>query len=240
MRLMTAIHSFLLILCSLRADAQVTDVYDNQMSSVDVAALKGGEWVETETMTEYPGMTQPTLKLKTACVRVDADSVWIESWVADQVTCFQVAKKDRRIVKAWTGKAGEEGKEQAVKPAPAAGPTPAARSETTGSGKVSKERISLGGKEFDCEKVEQEQVVKMSGIEIKSKITTWYSEGHPFKSFVDPNAKPVEVKDPIKWEGDKPLCKGAIVKMVTETNGARSTTQVCGVGSDAKPGLKMK
>jgi len=235
-----AIGSILLMLISLQAKAQVTEVYDNLMSTWDVAALKGGEWVETETLLEYPGTTQPALKMKTACVKVDADSVWIESRVADQVNCYQVAKKDRRIVKAWTGNAGEEGTALTVRRAIDAGPTPAPNHEITGKGKASREKLNLGGKEFDCEKVEQEQVMKGSGLEIKTKLTAWYSEGYPFKTFVDPNAKPDDGKDPIKWEGDKPSCKGSIVKMVTESNGGKSTTQVCGIGTDAKPGLKLK
>ncbi|MEK7465975.1 MAG: hypothetical protein AAB074_01055 [Planctomycetota bacterium] len=240
MRNLTVISSITLVLCSLQARAQVTEVFDNAWSECDVAALKGGEWVELEALVEYPGMSVPSKKARNACVKVDADYVWIESSVADQVTCYQIARKDRRVLKAWKGNAGEEGKELTVKPAPVEGPTPAAGSECAGTGKISKEKISFGGKDYECEKVEVDQVMKMSGMEIKSRTTTWYSDGYPFKFYIDPDAKPAPAKDSIKWEGDGPSKKGGIVKMVTETNGGKSTTQVIATGTDAKPTLKLK
>jgi hypothetical protein len=240
MRKMMLISSFIVVMCSLQAKAQMMEVMDSQMSYMDVAALKGGEWVEMETIMEYGGAKQPGTKSKTACVKVDGDNVWIETSMGDQVTCYQIAKKDRKIVKAWSGKAGEEGKELTVKPTPAPGPTPAPTYEMSGTGKVSKEKLSLGGKDFECEKVELNTVMKMAGTETKSKSTMWYSEGYPFKTYIDKDAKGTEAKDPYTWEGDKPSYKGGMVKMVSEGTGYSSTTQVSGIGTDAKPSLKMK
>ena len=240
MRKTMVISSFMLALCSLQVRAQAMEVMDNTMSYMDVASLKGGEWVEMEMTMEYPGYKPPATKSKTACVKVDADNVWMETTAADVVTCYQIAKKDRKIVKAWTGKAGEEGTALTVKPAPAAGPTPPATYEMSGTGKVTKEKATLGGKDFDCEKVEQNTVMKMAGTETKSKSIMWYSEAYPFKMYVDKDAKPTEVKDPIKWEGDKPTYKGGMVKMVSESGGGSMTNQLSGMGTDAKPSLKMK
>lgn len=238
MRKTMVISSLMLALCSLQVCAQAMEVMDNTMAYYDVASLKGGEWVEMETASEYPGMKMPATKSKTACVKVDADNVWIETIAADQVTCYQIAKKDRKIVKAWSGKVGGDGTALTVKPAPAAGPVAPATYEITGTGKTSKEKVTLGGKEMDCEKVEVDQVMKMSGMEMKSKTTTWYSEAFPFKYYVDKDAKPAEVKDPIKWEGDKPAYKGGMVKMVSEANGGKTVMAISGIGTDAKPSLK--
>ncbi|MEK7465974.1 MAG: hypothetical protein AAB074_01050 [Planctomycetota bacterium] len=239
MRKTMVISSLMLALCSLQVRAQAMEVMDTTMSYMDVGALKGGEWVEMESIMEYGGAKQPATKSKTACVKVDGDHVWIETSAADVVTCYQIAKKDRKIVKAWSGKAGEEGKELTVKPAPAPGATPTPTYEMSGTRKVSKEKLTLGGKEFDCEKIDQETTMKMKGIpDTKSKSTMWFSDGYPFKSYVDKDAK--EVKDPTKWEGDKPTYPGGMVKMVSEGTGYSMTQQVSGIGTDAKPSLKMK
>src|SRR6185436_17414538 len=109
------------------------------------------------------------------------DSVWIETVNADQVVLYQIAKKDRKITKAWAGKVGEEGKELTVKAAPAGNNTPPPATEISGTGKVSKEKLSISGKDVECEKIEMDTVTKMSGMEMKAKTTTWYSTEYPFK-----------------------------------------------------------
>lgn len=231
----------ILAMCSVKAQAQMTEVWDTQMSYYDVSGLKGGEWVESETKMEYPGVAMPATKSKLACVKVDGDSVWIETVNADQVVLYQIAKKDRKITKAWSGKVGEEGKELAVKPAPAAGSTEPPKYEISGTGKVSKEKLSISGKDVECEKVEMDTTTKMSGMEMKAKTTTWYSTEYPFKFYVDDKApKQADPYEKIKWEGDKPSMKGGMVKTLSEANGGKSITAVIGWGSDAKPSLKMK
>lgn len=225
--------AFVMAMCSLKAQAQM-DVYDTTMSGYDVASLKGGEWFEMETVSEMGGTAMPANKSKTACVKADADNVWIEVTSMDMVTCYQVSKKDRKITKAWMGKAGEEGKECTVKAVPAA---PASDVETTGTMTGSKDKQKIAGKEIDCIKVENDLTTKMSGKETKSKSTMWYSKEHPFKMFIDEKAT---AASKIKQVGEKP--EGNYVKMYSEMPEykMKTTMTVTGWGTDAKPTLKMK
>jgi hypothetical protein len=236
MRKTMVIGSLVLALCSTKAFAQANEVYDNTMSYLDVSSLKGGEWVETETKMEYPGYAPPGTKTKMACVKVEGDSVWIESTAADMVTCYQINKSDRKITKAWSGKAGGDGTAMTVKAAPTGGAA-TANYELTGTSKGSKEKLSVAGKDIECVKVVSETTMKVSGTEIKSKSTVWYSTEHPFKTYVDKDAKdPNEGK--IKHEGDKP--EGNMVKFESEASGGKTTMAISGWGTDAKPTLNCK
>jgi hypothetical protein len=225
----------LIAACPMMASAQ-GEVYDTAMSSIDVAELKGGEWYEQETKMAYPGVDMPATKAKTACVKVDGDHVWIETSSQDAVTCYQISKKDRKIVKAWSGKAGGDGTEMTVKATPTGG-AGTANYEVSGTSTGSKDKISVAGKDIDCIKVVTDTTTKMSGMEMKAKTTVWYSKDHPFKTYVDKDAKdPYEGK--IKHEGDKP--EGNMVKMESEASGGKTTISISGWGNDAKPTLNCK
>jgi hypothetical protein len=227
-----------LALCSLNAQAQMPDptVSDVQMQAYDIAALKAGDWVEYE-MSMMGGAMKSKYKL--ACVGVEGDTVWIET---DMMTAqmhpgtfvlHAVDKNTRKVTAAYWGKPGEKGKELKVSASGGGTANPGEAPKITGTGKVSSEKIKAGDKEYDCEKLEMDTTMKVSGMEIKSKSTTWNSEAVAFKSYIDPNADNTKAMGDIKWDG-KPSGKGGLVKMVSESSGMKTEVTLVGSGTDAK------
>ncbi|MCE9584960.1 MAG: hypothetical protein K8T20_20910 [Planctomycetes bacterium] len=245
MRKTTVIFSSLVLaLCSLKAAAQMPDptVGEGQWAAYDIGALKAGEYVEYE-MSMMGGAMKSSYRM--ACVGIEGDTVWIESnqmtamdpTKKDMVILYGVDKKTRMVTKALLGKAGEAGKELKIDKAPATQPDPATAPKITGTGKVSNDKVKVKDTEFDCERLDMETHMEVSGMKIDSKSSTWSSEKVAFKMFVDDKKDNSKAMGDIKWEG-KPSGKGALVKMTSESSGMKTEITLTGWGTDAKKTLK--
>jgi hypothetical protein len=155
----------------------------------------------------------------------------------DMVILYAVDKKTRLVTKALLGKAGEAGKELKIDKAAAGGGDPATAPKITGTGKVSNDKVKVKDTEFDCEKLDVETHMEVSGMKIDSKSTTWMSEKVAFKNFVDDKTDNTKAMGDIKWEG-KPSGKGGIVKLTSESSGMKTEISLTGWGTDAKKTLK--
>lgn len=231
-------------------------VSDNEFEWTDAAALKGGEWEMRESRDDSlgPGYPASISRQKTACVRTDSDYVWIEvarshqidghpdEWTVEVVECFQVSRSDRKIVKAWRGKPGEEGRPVTVVAGVAGGVAAIPKVQKTG--KVSREKLTVAGKEMSCEKVETQQPWKdedgQSGV---TTVTRWYSSEDPRCLFSRGRSKrnPTDGDDEIRWEGDKPTRKGREVLLtISNSDKGKLLIAFVGCGNDAKPTLVVK
>lgn len=254
-KLMVICSALVLALCATQAQAQMPDpvIQEGMYSYYDLSGLKGGEWVEYESVSEMvmagvpPNPQKSSSKI--ACVGVEGDTVYLESdqmlsynpaWKGMVIMCA-VDKKSGNVTKAWWGKVGEAGKELKVEKAAGGKPTEAPKFDGSGTAKVSKETIKAGGADYDCEKIEMDITMKVSGQESKSKTTSWTSEKVAFKY----KAQAADAKDPydgkVKWEG-KAEGKGGIVKSVTEAAGTgytmKTSMEIKASGTDAKMSLK--
>lgn len=234
----------LVAVCSVTAQAQMPDptVYDIYVQHYDIGALKAGEWVEYETDMGMAGV--PKSKQKWACVGVEGDTVWIETdaYTAQMhpgtLILLGVDKNTRKVTKAFWGKPGEVGKELKVQALGGGAATDGEQPETTGTAKVSKETLKVGGADVECEKVEYDTKTKSKAGESTSKMTTWVSDKVPFKYFVDEKAT-TGANYKVKWEG-KSEVKGGGVKTYVESQYAKMTTMLVGFGTDAKQQVKSK
>lgn len=209
-------------------------VYAEATVSWDIAALKEGEWTETETKAgSY------STKSKLACVGMKDGLVWIEqsnSAQAGWVTLLGVDKADRKTKKAYWGKAGEEAKEIKVQAMPtggAAGEKPKMR----GTVKISKDSVTVNGTALDCEKTESDITTTIQGKDYPSKSTSWMSDKVPFRSYYDEKAAGTDwyKGTDVKVEGKYSLKGAAVVKMTAEG----SSMMLVGMGTDAKMTVKL-
>lgn len=239
MRKTTVVFGLALVaMCSITAQAQMPDptVSDMQMSMYDIGALKAGDWVEYEQ--EAYGQKY---SMKYACVGIEGDTVWIEYSDAGLAmmhkgTAILVAvnKGDRKVTKAYWGKPGEKGKELKVTETPKGdGSKPAETPKITGTCKISSEKCSAAGKDFDCEKMAMETSMTMNGAEYKSKTTMWKSDAVPFGYYMDDKGEWKKAMGDIKMEGEA-KCKGGVVKTETEMSGMKTVMVLKGIGTDAK------
>ncbi len=241
----TAVLAIAAMALSLPAVAQMPDptVLETQFAIYDLSNLKAGDWVEFEV--DQGGQK---FKTKTACVRIEGDTLWVEySDMAiammhpGSVVLVAINKGDRKVTKAWWGKAGSVGKELSVqKPptAPQGADTPAPTPTPTMTGKVGKETIKVLAEELPCEKLEVTTTMSMGGQTMTMKSTVWTSEKVPFRQLVDEMARAAGPAAEMKWEGGKPEGKGGLVKMTSESQFGTMSMTLTGMGSDAKPALK--
>jgi len=213
-------------------------VYDNNCAHYDVAALKEGDWVEYEAKSSAGGGVSKT---RTACVKVDS-LVWIETAVAGYEGWYLlvgVDKADRKVKKAYMGEKDKEAKELKVEPAPTAAAGGNTDYKVRGTGKVSRESVTVKGTAYDCEKIDTNSTTTVSGKDYASKSTTWVSEKVPFRYYVDEKANAAAMNNAdYKWEG-KPSVKGGYVKMTSESSGMTSEMNLVGCGTDAKMTVKL-
>ncbi|MEK7466402.1 MAG: hypothetical protein AAB074_03215 [Planctomycetota bacterium] len=215
----------------------------------DLGSLKGGEWVEYRTTSEMAmgsGEWKPMsdMSYRVACVLAEPETIWFESsqytlgnpaWKGT-VVLAAVAKKSGLVTQAWWGKPGETGKEIKVAKMPEGKPS----TDTTGTGRATRETVKAGGLEYECEKIEIELTSTFNGMESKSKMTSWNGEKVPFKG-KDLSAVAKAGMERLAWDG-KPTWKGWLVKSVLESKmdktRSKSTTELQGCGTDAKQTLK--
>lgn len=214
--------------------AQDPMVYDSTTQNWDIAALKEGEWVETET--KGSGYSS---KSKMACVGMKDGLVWVEMTGSNQegwVTLLGVDKGDRKTKKAFWGKSGEEGKEIKVQAMPTAGTAGGVIPKYKGTVKISKDTVTVGGTSVECEKNESNITMTYDGKDTATSSTSWMSDKVPFRSWYDEKATSEWAKNTdIKYEGKSNLKGAALVKMTTEG----SSTMIVGMGTDAKMTLKL-
>lgn len=210
-------------------------VYDATTTSWDIAALKEGEWVETETKGSGYSM-----KSKLACVAIKDGLVWIEQSNSSQsgwVTLLGVDPKDRKTKKAYFGKSGAEAKEIKVQAMPTGGGGAAGEMpKSKGTVKISKETLTVAGQSIECEKSESDITTTYQGKDTRYQGTTWMSDKVPFRSWYDEkNTDPYKNNSDIKVEGKYTLKGAALVK----SEGGGATTQIVGLGTDAKMTVKL-
>lgn len=232
------------------ANAQEVDA--ELLSTYDIGQLKEGDWVEYETKAEMAGQPASVMShYKLACVKLDGDTAWIE-WNTQAIppmnqkgslALYAVDRKTRRILEAYVGDANGVGVKQTVKArAPqteeekAAQAKAMAQMNVSGTGKVSRDTIEVNGVKLDCERVDSEVTMKYPQMEMTTKGMMWSSDKVPFRFFVDENT-PDPYKGKIKYEGT-PSKMLAMVKLVSEMQHGKTTMQLLGMGTDAKPTLK--
>src|SRR5258706_2775080 len=240
------------------AQAKEPEVLDNfviiggyDVAGYDVEALKASDWVEHEI--EMTG--GENFKAKRACLTVDGDTAWIETnWNLWQhsgtVFLLAVNRSDRKVAKAWWGKPGAKGKELKVK-AYVADPSLAEieqemwKTETKGTGKVSKEKLQVNGMQLDCERTDLDYVMTNPGwttgkknelIELKETKSKWIGEQVPFRAFSSAKVT-YNLESHLKWEGKRTI-RGGTVKSVTESPNFKWTMTLVGWGTDAKGTLQ--
>lgn len=216
-----------------------TKIYANQYSYYDVSALKEGDWVEYESKSKAPGGGGDNVsKTRYACVKVDS-LVWLEMTAAGYDGWYilvGIDKSDRNVKKAYMGEKDKEAKEIKVEPAPATGAA-TTNYKTRGTGKVSKDTVTVKGTAFDCEKVESESTTTVDGKEYKAKSAYWVCDKVSFRYYWDEKANATANAD-FKWEG-KPSVKGGYVKSWSESSGTTSEMNLVAWGNDAKMSVKL-
>lgn len=210
-------------------------VYDSMSTGWDVAALKEGEWVETETKGSGYSM-----KSKLACVGTKDGLVWIEQTNSSQagwVTLLGVDKADRKTKKAYWGKAGEEAKEIKVQAMPTGGGGAAGEMpKSKGTIKYSNETLTVAGKSVECQKMESDITTTYQGKDTRSQSTSWMSDKVPFRSWYDEKAADAyKNNSDIKVEGKYTLKGANLVKMTAQG----TTMEIVGMGTDAKMTVKL-
>ena len=142
-------------------------VYAESTEEWDIAALKAGEWIETET-----SMGDFSFKERLACVGIQDGLVWIEKTggPAGQVLLLGVDADDRQTKKAFRGQPGQEGREIKIQSMPA-GETAGPR----GAFRISTDTIRVNGTVIDCDKEESDL----------STTITWWSGQVPFHGWED-------------------------------------------------------
>lgn len=209
-------------------------VYDTSTTGWDIAALKEGDWVETEMKgTGY------SMKTKLACVGIKDGLVWVEqsnSQQAGWVTLLGIDRGDRKTKKAYWGKSGEEAKEIKVSAMPTSGGTAGEMPKMKGTIKISKDTVTVNGTAIECEKSESDITMTYQGKDTRSQSTSWMSDKVPFRSWYDEKATAESMKNTdIKYEGKYTLKGATLVKMTAEG----SNTMIVGMGTDAKMTVKL-
>jgi len=218
---------------------------EDQLDVTDVAALKSGDWVQYDITTEFtpPGGGEKKVQkssMKMACVKVDADSVWVEMSHSSEkepdveVVLLQYSKSQKKVTQAWTGKPGEAGKVLEVRPA-----AEKKAKSGKGSGKAGSEKLRVGDKEHDCVKLEVELTQIFGAREVKSKVTAWFAKSVSFAFRLDDEKIRAQMFGQVEWTGPAPTA-GGMVKMTTETDTVKSTMALAGTGTDAKQTLEVK
>lgn len=210
-------------------------VMDTTTTYIDIAALKEGDWVETENKGQGYSM-----KSKMACVGMKDGLVWIEQTNSSQpgwVTLLAVDKADRKTKKAFWGEAGKEAKEIKVTAAPTGGATAGGETpKSKGTVKITKETVTVAGKSIECEKSESDITTTVQGKDYRTKSTSWMSDMVPFRSWYDEKqGDAYKGQTDIKVEGKWTLKGAAMVKMTSDNGSA----EIIGLGTDAKMTVKL-
>ncbi|KAF0245874.1 MAG: hypothetical protein FD180_1233 [Planctomycetota bacterium] len=209
-------------------------VYAETTVSWDIAALKEGEWVETETKSGAY-----SAKTKNACVAIKDGLTWVEqsdSSKSGWVMLLGVDKGDRKTKKAYWGKTGEEAKEIKVQNMPTGGAPAGETPKSRGTVKISKDTVTVSGTAIECDKSESDITTTIQGKDYRGQSTSWMSDKVPFRSWYDEKSGDYYKNNPdIKVEGKWTLKGAAMVKMTSEG----STVQLVGMGTDAKMTVKL-
>lgn len=179
-------------------------------------------------------------KTRYACVKIDS-LVWLEFNAAGAEGWYVLVgidKSDRSVKKAYMGEKDKEAKEIKVEPAPATGTAGTTNYKTRGTGKVSKDSVTVKGTAFDCEKTEITSTTTIDGKDYSSKSASWVCEKVPFRYYWDEKANNTTNNADFKWEG-KPSVKGGSVKTWSESSGTVSETNLTAWGNDAKMSVKL-
>lgn len=224
--------------CSaVRAEESQPEVRESDLAAYDLTAVKPGDWVEYERRFQ-PG--NATRKYRMACVAADGKLLTVETDEAAGAThpgtllVLQADRETSKVVRAWWGTAGGEGKELQVRGAAAEPEAPPATVKVTGTGKVTRETVKAAGREFDCEKVTVETSAEIGGEKHTALLTVCRSSEVTFALKTGGERTPGVV-----WEGE-PAAKGAVVRLVSESGGIRAEMTLTGFGTDAKATLKVK
>ncbi len=236
----------LMSLCAL-AHALPPPVNDGRFDDYDVASFKQGQWLESESVseiTEKDGTKRVEKKCRRmACVRVEDGAVWIEETEWDParaeertVTLNMLNARERRIIRAWRGKAGGEGKETKV--FKSLGVMSVNPEGTTVTGAISSDTIKVGDTEHAAQKVVV-TTVEPGKDGARFSESFWLCKDLPF---------------PIRWTDKKVLKQyfneakldppidgvAALAGVVKKYPGAEFRVTVTAAGMDAKPTLNVE
>ena len=199
-------------------------VWNMMFSEFDITSLKAGEWAEyNETLNGKDYRTKLT------CVKIEIDSVWIESIHKElidshpgTVLLLIINKLTRQISKAYWGKPGDAGKMIYVSPPGKPCGTYLLGTHVFETGTVSRDTTMVGKSEFACEKIQ----IDSSATEKTTsgpythqwKTTQWLSDKAPFRRILNDHT-PTLSNGEFKWKTDKPVVLGGLVKEEYESEG---------------------
>lgn len=222
-------------------------VFESSWSQLNFEGVHEGDWVEYED----GGRRQRVVLLKTT-----GKTIWIETNAApipsEHVFVVELDAATRKALRAWRGDPGGEGAPLKLQGSSKEEWTEEERKEFEASrpkfsnrtGSVAREKLKVGDRELDCERVVQDQDVEEKNSyspgssKYHDRWTTWYSEEvPPFRK--SPGAAWAAE---IKWADAPPQGKGGEVRMTRtdEMGKVRWETKLAAWGHDGKASLKVK
>lgn len=242
-----------LLLCAVAWSEEPEKTFpEAEFDSVDVAALKAGEWVEREMFVEWAGDDGKPVKAghnlsRMACVKADKDKVWIEEsfWEAkekapERVTLSEVDRKTRKVVKAWESLKGATGTELKVKPA-----EDKKEANPGGNGAATQtvvaDTLKIGAKDVACHALKSEEFHPGKGGKTeKESVSLWFSADVPFHERLDDPAVRKDIRIPDGMSKDLKTGQARVQVKIDSDDGKKSTRRVTGFGTDAKPTVTVK
>ncbi len=222
-------------------------VFESSWSQLNFEGVHEGDWVEYED----GGRRERVVLLKTT-----GKTVWIETNAApipsEHVFVVELDAATRKALRAWRGDPGGEGAPIKLQASSKEEWTEEEKKEFEASrpkfsnrtGSVAREKLKVGDRELDCERVVQDQDVEEKNSyspgssKYHDRWTTWYSEEvPPFRK--SPGAAWAAE---IKWADAPPQGKGGEVRMTRtdEMGKVRWETKLAAWGHDGKASLKVK
>lgn len=219
-------------------------VFESEFMDLALDRVKVGDWIEYKT-------DSPPRQWRVALVKVEDGSYWIETnrifgLGEGQVFLARLQQVEKLflIQECWVGKPGETGTPVKFEKSKKREWTKEEKEEfekskpkiTNRKGQVLREKIKVGTRELDCEKVVMDEDWEERGSRWHDTWTTWQAEGVPA---FDP-ANDWKSADGIAWEGERPKGVGAKIKMSRASDGKlRYTNTLVDFGNDAKQTLKL-
>ncbi|MCE9581722.1 MAG: hypothetical protein K8T20_04305 [Planctomycetes bacterium] len=218
-----------------------------KFADYDMKAIKAGQWHEYSEVTSIQKRkdlwTTTHILGRTACVKADDDTVWIEDtrWEEARpeiklVTLMQVRRSDGITVKGWVGKPGGEGTEAKVKEPDAPDPSQPAPEKV---GTVTQDKITVNGKDVDAQKAVVTSTWTKDGKTTTVVKSNWLSAEAPLTYLTQGETKCVNLGARIKWDKE-PKGPAGWFRIVVKAETWTTTIQINKTGTDAKPTLTVK